>query len=87
MRVLAVDPGYDRLGVAVVKSGKEKEELLYSGCLVTNREDTLAERLCALGKEFEALLLKHKPDAVAVEKLFFNQNLSLIHISEPTRPY
>ena len=51
MRVLAVDPGYDRLGVAVVKKGKEKEELLYSGCLVTSREDTLTERLFALGKD------------------------------------
>ncbi len=74
MRVLAVDPGYHRLGVAVVKSDKEKEELLYSGCLVTDQGDTLAERFVALGLEFEALLLEYKPDAVAIEKLFFNQN-------------
>ena len=75
MKVLAVDPGYDRLGVAVLEKQDGKEVLLYSACIETSKEDTLHDRLHTLGNEFQKLLVIHSPDAVGVETLFFNKNV------------
>ncbi len=75
MKVLAVDPGYDRLGVAVIEKQDGKETLLFSDCIETNKQAELGTRIHSAGKAFEALLLKHKPEAVGIETLFFNKNI------------
>lgn len=74
MKVLAVDPGYDRLGVAVMEKDGGKENLLFSSCILTDKKTTLPERIGELGNKFEELLKKHKPNQVAIETLFFNKN-------------
>lgn len=75
MRVLAVDPGYDRLGVAVIEKQNNVETLLYSDCLETPKTETLTNRLYTLGATFAELLNQHKPEVVGVETLFFNKNV------------
>ena len=75
MKVLALDPGYDRLGVAVLEHGNNKEILLYSGCIVTDRNAEFIDRLSHIGNEVANLLETHSPDAVALETLFFNKNI------------
>lgn len=75
MRVLAIDPGYDRLGIAVLEHSDTKEVLVHSQCIESNRETTLADRLLELGETFEHLLTEYAPDAVGIETLFFNKNL------------
>lgn len=74
MRVLAVDPGYDRLGLAVMDKTDGKEILVYSCCIETNKKESISNRLHQIGETFEQVILKHKPDLVAIEKLFFNKN-------------
>lgn len=74
MKILAIDPGYDRLGVAVMEMVDRKEQLLYSTCLTTDKKSTVPERLWELGQRLEDLLIEHKPDQVALETLFFNKN-------------
>lgn len=74
MRVLAVDPGYDRLGLAVMDKISGKEILIYSCCIETNKNDSIAKRLHQIGEAFEKILLEHKPNMVAIETLFFNKN-------------
>lgn len=74
MRVIAVDPGYDRLGVAVLEYQEGKEHLLHSNCITTERSDELNVRLLQMGKAFNEILSAHKPDTLAIETLFFNQN-------------
>jgi len=74
MKVLAVDPGYDRLGVAVIEKQAGQEVLLYSGCVETDKQQSLEARIHAAGRVFAELLRTHKPDAVGIESLFFNQN-------------
>lgn len=74
MRVLAIDPGYDRLGIAVMEHENGKEKLLHSECLLTKRDEALTERLLVIGKAVDALLAHYTPDAVAIETLFFNTN-------------
>ena len=67
--VLAIDPGYDRLGVAVM----EGATLLFSECY-TPPKGALAERLAAVYARVEALIREYAPNAVAVETLFFTKN-------------
>ena len=75
MKVLAIDPGYDRLGVAVMEYQAGKEVIIYSTCIETDKKSELTERLYEIGKIVSTLLLKYKPDTVAVETLFFNKNI------------
>ena len=75
MKVLAIDPGYDRMGVAVLEKQNGKEVLLYSSCIETDKKMELDDRLCTLGARFRELLIEHKPDLVGIETLFFNKNV------------
>ena len=75
MKILAIDPGYEKIGIAILeKNPKGKESLLFSECFKTSREQSSAERLCALGKEVERVIEEFKPVALAIEKLFFADN-------------
>lgn len=75
MRVIAIDPGYDRLGVAVMENTGGVEALLYSACIESSRADTLPDRLVTVGEEFARLLALYQPDALGIETLFFNKNI------------
>jgi len=75
MKVLAIDPGYDRLGVAVMEYQAGQEVIIYSTCIETDKKSELTERLYEIGKIVSTLLLKYKPDTVAIETLFFNKNI------------
>lgn len=74
MKVLAVDPGYDRLGVAVIEKQNGKESLIYSACIETDKQRALGVRIHDAGRVFADLLHEHQPDAVGIETLFFNKN-------------
>lgn len=75
MRVLAFDPGYERLGAAVLEKEKGgKEVLLHSECIRTSAKSDFATRLRELGAAAEALMKKWEPDAVALEEVFFEKN-------------
>ena len=71
--VLAIDPGFDRVGVAIILR-KQKEEVLFSDCIVTSTKQSHAERLAKIGLGVRSIILEWKPDSLAIEKLFFNQN-------------
>jgi len=75
MRVLAIDPGYDRLGVAIMEFAEGKEKLLFSTCIETTRTDALPERLHTLGTAVTKLIADFQPDTMAIETLFFNKNI------------
>lgn len=75
MKVLAIDPGYDRMGVAVLEMRDGKEFLIHSSCIETDKKAELDERLFTIGAVFKTLLAEHKPDIVGIETLFFNKNV------------
>jgi len=75
MRVLAVDPGYDRLGVAVMERINSKEHLIHSSCIETDKKLTISERIGDLGTVLEQLIVEFKPELVGIETLFFNKNI------------
>lgn len=72
--ILAIDPGYERLGIAVIKKQGSKETLLFSECFHTPKEKTHGERLAMLALEVEKVIAEFAPDDLAIETLFFNDN-------------
>jgi crossover junction endodeoxyribonuclease RuvC len=74
MRIIAIDPGYERLGIAIVEKTTGKEILLFSDCLKTDPKIPHEERLKIIGEGISALIKKYKPDAMTIETLFFKTN-------------
>jgi len=74
MRVLGVDPGYDRLGVAILERSDGSETVLHSACATSDPNHSMPERFHTLGATVASLLRDYQPELVAVETLFFNQN-------------
>ncbi len=75
MIVLGIDPGYERVGIAVIeKEGNSKEVLLYSNCFKTKKELVFNERLFLIGNEIDKIIQQFKPNILAIESLFFNTN-------------
>lgn len=73
-RVLSIDPGFDRVGVAILEREGGKEKLLFSECLETNKKDSHPERLLEVGLGIRRNIQTWQPESLAIEKLFFNQN-------------
>jgi crossover junction endodeoxyribonuclease RuvC len=74
MKALGIDPGYDRLGVAIIEH-TDRERVVYSTCIETDKHTPLPERLVQVGDALAAILTTHQPDVVGVETLFFNKNV------------
>lgn len=74
MRILAFDPGYERLGVAVLEKQNGKDTLVFSDCIRTKAALTFPERLAELGSAAEALIKEWAPNGVALEEVFFEKN-------------
>jgi crossover junction endodeoxyribonuclease RuvC len=72
--ILACDPGFERLGVAVMEREGSRERLVYSDCIRTSASDPFPTRLKILGKAVEALIKKYRPRALALEEVFFEKN-------------
>lgn len=83
MRIIAIDPGYERMGVAIIEKVSGKETLVYSECFKTSAKIPHEERLKLIGQEIESLIKKYKPEAMAIETLFFKNNQkTAMHVSE-----
>ncbi|HRY30834.1 MAG TPA: crossover junction endodeoxyribonuclease RuvC [Candidatus Paceibacterota bacterium] len=75
MKIIAVDPGYERLGIAILDAEKpEKESLVFSECFRTSAKESHPERLAKIQNEIGNLINKFKPKELAIESLFFNSN-------------
>ena len=74
MFVLGIDPGLSRCGYGLVEANGRGGKALAAGTLKTPPSDPLPQRLAALDADLRALLAEFKPDAVAVERLFFQVN-------------
>jgi len=74
-RVLAIDPGYERIGIAVIeKNNSGKEELLFSECFKTTTDTSFAVRLKKIGEEVARVIEKYEPKVLAIEKLYLSVN-------------
>lgn len=74
MRILGIDPGVERVGIAVIEKTGAKEHYIFSECFKTSAKLSHAERLALIGTEVAAVITTHSPQALAIEKLFFEKN-------------
>ena len=81
MIILGIDPGTARMGWGIMQIKNEKlkiksgnVKLLGYGSVVTDKEDEVGKRLTVLRKELRQLINTHKPNIMAVERLFFGMN-------------
>lgn len=82
IRICSIDPGYHRLGIAVLEKSKKGEVLLFSDCITTPREKPFEERLFLLGNEINNVLKKYMPAALATETIFLTDNKkTVMHIA------
>ena len=78
LRVLGVDPGLTRCGLGVVDGRPGRAELVEVGVVRTPAGEDLGVRLVALERAFEQWLDRHRPDAVAVERVFAQANVRTV---------
>ena len=79
MRVLGVDPGLTRCGFGVVESGRGRSpSLLEAGVARTPAQLPLGDRLVAVADAVDAWLDRHRPDVVAVERVFAQHNVRTV---------
>lgn len=75
MRVLGVDPGLSRCGVGVVDGPRSRPVAVSAGVVRTPPGQPVAQRLAILHAAIRALIAEAAPDAIAVERVFFNANV------------
>lgn len=75
MKILSIDPGFERVGIAVIeKTNLKKDKLVYSECFKTSAKIPFHERLTLIGNKVEEVIKKYKPKVLAIEKLYFTTN-------------
>ncbi len=85
MKILGIDPGFERLGVAILEKnkGEKKEKILFSECFKTSASLEFSERICLIGEEVKRVIKKYKPDVLSIETLFFTTNQkTVMHVAE-----
>jgi len=76
MRVLGFDPGTATTGYGVVDGKGTRLTHIAHGTIVTPPGLNFAKRLRMIFEQAQALVALHRPDAVAIEKIYFSQNVT-----------
>ena len=76
MRVLGIDPGIATIGFGVLESDKNSNQLIKCGVITTPAHTSLSSRLEQIYDDMLQLLELFQPDAVSIEELFFNTNIT-----------
>lgn len=74
MKILGIDPGLGRMGWGVIGVQKNNVEAKNYGCIETDHYLSVEQRLAEIYYKLQAILNNEKPDALALEELFFNTN-------------
>ena len=76
MRILGIDPGIAIVGFGLIEADRGRTQLLNYGAITTPAGLPLARRLVQIEQDMEELIAQLKPDAIAVEELFFSNNIT-----------
>lgn len=75
MIILGLDPGVGKIGFGVLRVDDGTSEAVSFGCIVTEKNSPLAERLWILEQDLKTLLKTWRPNACSLEKLYFSKNV------------
>lgn len=76
MRILGIDPGIATIGFGVLDFAGREYKLVKCGVITTPAHQSLSSRLEQIYDDMLELLTLFKPDAVSIEELFFNTNIT-----------
>ncbi|MBR5094840.1 MAG: crossover junction endodeoxyribonuclease RuvC [Oscillospiraceae bacterium] len=76
MRILGIDPGIATIGFGAIETRGNRQKLLRCGVITTPAHTSLSSRLEQIFRDTGDLLSIFRPDAVSVEELFFNTNIT-----------
>ena len=76
MVILGIDPGYAIVGFGVLRSERGGQTLLACGAINTPSGLPLSKRLLQIANDLEELICRFDPDAMAVERLYFGNNVT-----------
>lgn len=76
MTILGIDPGIATVGFGVIRCEGNKQVFVRCGAITTPPHIHLSERLAQIYRDMTELIEMFKPDAIAVEELFFNTNIT-----------
>ena len=76
MRILGIDPGYGITGFGLVEANRGVQVLLRCGAITTPAHTDFSARLEMIYNDMQELLKMARPDVVAIEELFFGQNVT-----------
>ena len=74
MLTLGIDTGTATTGYGLVRQQGDKLSYVICGCVITTPKDSTHDRLAKIYNEIKQLIKIHRPDCVAVERLFFGEN-------------
>lgn len=72
--ILGIDPGYDRIGVGIIKRENNIDTYMYSECITTDKSKSFADRLLEISISLTDIIEHYKPEIAVVEDLFFTSN-------------
>ena len=76
MRILGIDPGIGRMGWGIVDENGSKVKVVAYDCLETSKDLSTPERLQLVYETVKKLFETYHPDALSIEELFFNTNVT-----------
>lgn len=84
MIVLGIDPGYDRVGWAILEENtKGKCSVIECGCIQTKKTDEIFLRYKSIITQLQENISKYQPEILAIESIFFSNNQkTAIRVSE-----
>ncbi len=74
MRIFGIDPGSERTGYGCVETDGRCHRLVTCGAITAPAADAFPQRLARIHRELAALLVTCRPDAVAIENVFYSNN-------------
>ncbi|MDR1651964.1 MAG: crossover junction endodeoxyribonuclease RuvC [Synergistaceae bacterium] len=74
MICFGIDPGLGRMGYGVVSQRGDDMQALDYGVITTEPKEPISSRLASLFASLEEHIARHRPDAIAVERLYFGRN-------------
>ena len=76
MRILGIDPGYAIVGFGVLQAARGQATLLRCGAIRTEAGVPMPRRLLQIGEDLGELIHTFAPDVLAIEELYFNNNVT-----------
>lgn len=73
-KILGIDPGYGRVGIAIIESKRGNQKLIYSECFETKAKLPHSQRLLLIGEKIKKVIRLYKPNQIAIETLLWSKN-------------